>query len=188
MTWVPLQESGVSFESFLQNGATLENSIGTVIDGEPPFDSVFVFVAFTDTSHQSGLNLGWSGRVRMTMQSFNAVSPGAGVSFQPAEMSQRASGDALVNQVINDQAPYPDNQWTADDVTAFTPNEFIGDVSLQFSYDPETDSWSGPPQHFLVRTATMTTASFSVLFEVEMDAAPPGGSFWTNLVNVRQGD
>jgi hypothetical protein len=186
MTWVPLQESGLSFQSFLQNGATLEDSIGAVVNGGPPLDATFVYVAFTDIAYQGNLNMGWSGRVRMTMLSLNAVSPGAGFSFQPCEMSQRLGGDVLVANVINDQPPYPDDEWASDNIEAFTPNEFIGDVSLNFVYDPETEIWSGPAQHFSVITATMITASFSVLFEVELDAAPPSGSFWTDLVNVRQ--
>jgi hypothetical protein len=186
MTWVLLEESGLYFESYQQGDATLENSVLQIINGEPPFDSTFGWVAFTNSSHQFNLNLGWSGRVRMTMQSFEAISPGAGLPFEASEMSQRASGDALVDGVVNDQAPYPDADWTADDIEAFTPAEFIGDVSLQFTYDPETEIWSGPSQVFSVRTATMATVSFAVLYEVEMDAVPPDGSFWTNLVNVRQ--
>ena len=186
MTWVPLEESGIYFSSYTQNDATLENSIGEIINGEPPFDGKFVVVSFDASTYHLNLEIGWSGRVRMTVQSFNAVSPGAGQPFEASEMSQRASGDALIVGVTNDQAPYPDAEWGAGDIVAFTPNELIGECQPNWTYDPETNLWSGPQQVFSIITKTMTTASYAVLFEVEMDAVPPPGSFWTNLINVRQ--
>lgn len=185
MMWVPLQESGLSFGYFLQGDATLENSIAEIINGEPPIDSTFVYIYFSDSSYQANVNIGWSGRVKMTMQSFSAISPGIGNAFEVSEMSQTNFGDTLVDRVVNDQPPYPDSVWGVEDISAFTPSEFIGDVSVQFTYDPETELWSGPPQHFSIRTATMTNVSFAVLFEVEMDTVSPD-CFWTDLINVRQ--
>lgn len=186
MTWVPVQESGLYFSFDTQDDSTFDSSIGAIINGVPPFDGTFVVVSFDASVHHLNLELGWSGRVRMTVQSFNAVSPGVGQPFEASEISQRASGDALIDGVTNDQAPFPAVVWGADDVVAFTPAEFIGDCPPQWTYDPETNLWSGTPQTFQLRTATMTTVSFAVLFEVEMDAVPPPGSFWTNLINVRQ--
>lgn len=183
MTWVPLQESGLQFDSFTQNGATLDNSIASAINCEPSTDGTLVTVGFNSGfSFQDNLDLGWSGRVRMTVLSYHAVSPGAGQPFEASEMAQRASGDALVSRVINDQPPYPDTEWTGDDVTSFTPNEFIGDVFAEMTY--LDGNWIGVQQVFALRTATMETISYEVLIEVEVDAVPSG--FWTNLINVRE--
>lgn len=183
MTWVPLQESGLSFEQFTQNGATLENSIASAVNCEPSFDGTLVFLGFqSGFTFQANLDLGWSGRVRMTALSYHAVSPGAGEYFEASEMAQRANGDALVARVVNDQPPYPDAEWTADDVTSFTPNEFIGDVFAEMTY--LDGNWIGPQQVFALRTASMALISYEVLFEVEMDAVSSG--FWTNFINVRE--
>lgn len=184
MTWVPIQESGLLYEDFfLQNGAIVEDSIVKAVNLEPSFDGTLFFFGFqSGSSFQSNLDLGWSGRVRMTALSYHAVSPGAGQPFEASELAQRASGDALVSRVVNEQPPYPDLEWTDDDVTSFTPNVFIGDVLPEMTY--LDGNWIGPVQSFNMRTVTMPTISYEVLVEVEMDAVPSG--FWTNFINVRE--
>lgn len=118
----------------------------------------------------------------MTVQSYLAVSPGSGQPFVASELAQRANGEILVDRVINDQPPYPATEWTGDDVTSFTPNEFIGDVLAEMTY--LEGNWIGAPQVFALHTSSMSEISYEVLIEVEMDAVPSG--FWTNLINVRE--
>lgn len=184
MTWVLLHESGIAYSEFTQSGATFINSVAEAVELAPSLDGTLVLISFSDGNEfQSNLNLGWTGRVRMTVQSYHAVSPGDGADFEASEMAQRAFGDALVARIINDQPPYPELTWTSDDVTSFTPGEFIGDVFAEMTY--LDDTWVGATQVFAMRTASMSTISYSVLFEAEMSAIP-SGNFWTNLVNVRE--
>lgn len=186
--WVPIQESGITFSHFEQNGATFNDSTGEAINITPSLDGRMCVIQFqSGIEYANNLNLGWTGRVRMTVLSYQAVSPGAGEPFINSRLAQTAGGDALVSEVVNTEPPYPGITWGASDVTAFTPAEFIGDVSTEFEFLDDGEGggeWIGPNQVFSIDTQSMTTVSYTVYFEVEMNAVEE--CFWTDLINAVQ--
>lgn len=183
MTWVPVALSGLTYSDYVDSSATSDGSTMTVVS-QPHPPSEFGYWAFSPDSAASNVALGWTGRVRLTISSFEATSPGVDEFFQAAYLVQSNSGDVPVLIVENESPPYPASVWGADPVSSFSPNELIGDALAQWYFDPEF-GYSGPNQHFSVIAYFANLISLSLLCEVEMNDIG-GDCFWTDLVNVVQ--